>query len=74
MIVKYNKKQIIETNTGKEIKMQFDGSFEGLKVSLSLSGDKDSTQMFLENRNLTHYGQELDIEIENKQLRLGEQQ
>ena len=70
MEVRYNKTTTNETDDGKEVKLHFSGSAEGIKLNFTINGSKDLIQVFMQDNGLTHYGQTIDLTVENKQQRL----
>ena len=72
MKVLYNKINSVETKSGKEHKLSFNGSYEGLKIDVAVSGTHEVIQDFFRTRRLKHFGQQLDVDIENNQTTIDE--
>lgn len=72
MEVKYNKTQTTENDTGKNVSLTFNGTKEGIKMDLKISGSRELIGEFMSEHNLTHYGQVLNLSIKNEQQTLEE--
>ena len=70
--VKFDRTQIKETDKDKNVKVNFAGSVNGVCYSLSVSGDADDIQAFLDNLKITKYGQYIEIGLSNSQSSLND--
>jgi len=68
--VLYTKIQTNETKTGAEKKLSFSGSSNGIVYELKVSGENELIESFIKKNNIKHFGQQLELEVENKQQTL----
>ena len=65
--LRYTKTQTKETEAGKDIKINFTGSENGLKYYVTVDGSKENIEKFLMINRIKFYGQEIEVDIENQQ-------
>jgi len=70
MKVRYEKMQTMENEKGKQLKFSFSGSLNLMEVNFVVSGDEEDILSFMTQHNLKKFGQQLDIDVVNKQTTL----
>lgn len=72
MKIKFDRITTSKTDNTEDVKLNFSGSFNGMDIKMTLSGDKDIIEGYKNILNLERFGQQLDLDIENTQTTLEE--
>lgn len=72
MKIKFDRITTSKTDNTEDVKLNFSGSFNGMDIKMTLSGDKDIIEGYKNTLNLERFGQQLDLDIENTQTTLEE--
>jgi hypothetical protein len=70
MKIKFDKTQIKETDSDKTVKVSFSGGLNGVSYGLTVSGDAEDIQEFLDELKVSKYGQWVELELSNHQSSL----
>ena len=66
----YSKTQTLETEKTKTIKLSFHGASGLITADMSISGESEDIARFLQEHDLTKFGQRVNVEITNDQATL----
>lgn len=68
--IKFEKTQMVESEKDKQVKLVFGGMSQNIDCVISLKGDDEDMKKFMEELNISKYGQRLKLNVFNDQTTL----